>query len=109
MREIHITVYDTNDVAVNGEYRDENFLGYDGENEATELTISLPYTGSFYLDWKTASDTDFVESATAYTESPITYDVPDDVLIVGDVYLRIRVVDGSSIMFVDPIKFRVKP
>ena len=109
MREIPITVYDTSDVTVNGEYRDTNFLGYDGENEATELTINLPatWTGSFYLDW--AAGADFVESDGSYTDTTIVYLVPSAELVVGDVYLRIRVVDGDTVLYVDPIKFVVKP
>lgn len=111
-RELYITVHDTKDVTVRNEIlADTDFLGYYGEDEATELMIWLPtdWTGSFYLDWKATEDDDFTESTTEYTDTEITYDVPTEILVVGDVYLRIRVEDGSTVMFVDPIRFVVKP
>lgn len=103
MRQIYIDA----DGSATNEYGDQTeLLGYAGETNATELNISLPsdWTGSFYLDWHYSGD--WHEGTTEYTDTDITAIVPS--LPVGDVYLRIRAED-NNVLYVDPIKFRVKP
>jgi len=106
-REIRITVYTADKVAVYDEYGDPTeLLGYVGEDEATELTISLPtdWTGSFYLDWFYSGA--WHEGTPAYTDHEIIYNVPS--MPVGDVYMRVRIENGDTTAYTRQIKFVVK-
>lgn len=110
MRKYTITVYRPDYVEVTraayGETRNP-LLGYGGENESTELTIGLPeWTGSFYLDWHYSGE--WHEGEAAHMDNEIVYAVPGEILIPGDVYLRIRAEDGDSVIYTDPIKFVVR-
>ena len=77
------------------------FLGYYGEDEATELTINFPSDWTVYIDWFYSGA--WHEGTTTYTET-ITYSVPSEVIIVGDVYMRLR----TSAGYTEPIKFEVR-
>lgn len=102
MREITVIVYEPEDIRVS-----DTILGYVGETGATELDVSLPsdWTGSFYIDWKV--DGEWIESETAETATDFTYTVPDEALVRGDVFMRIRVEDDNK-LYCKLVKFMVK-
>lgn len=103
MRTITVIVYEQDDVRY-----DNEILGYEGESGATTLDVCLPsdWTGNFYVDWKVGGE--WIESEEAYTATDFEYEVPDEAIVKGDVFMRVRIIDGDTTAYTETIKFVVR-
>lgn len=107
MREFTISVSDALELKINGKPYDGRpiFAGYDSENEATRLTITLGSEfDNAYLKFKTGG---IEYTSAAYTDAEIEYDIPDDYMNPDHLKFWIELQNGDAVMKAPPIIFRI--